>query len=64
MFGIFLVLIFSARFLIEFIKNPQENFERALPLDMGQMLSLPFILAGIVLILYSKYQRVNAQNLT
>lgn len=52
-FGIFLILLFGARFLIEFIKNPQENFEKGLPLDMGQILSLPFILAGIIFILYA-----------
>ena len=49
-FGIFLVLLFSARFLIEYIKMPQVEFEKALPLDMGQILSIPFILAGLILI--------------
>jgi phosphatidylglycerol:prolipoprotein diacylglycerol transferase len=51
--GIFLVLLFSARFFIEYIKNPQEEFEKTLPLFMGQILSIPFILAGIILILRS-----------
>jgi phosphatidylglycerol---prolipoprotein diacylglyceryl transferase len=63
LFGIFLVLLFSARFLIEFIKNPQENFERTLPLDMGQLLSIPFILIGIVLIIISRFKKANEQNL-
>jgi len=49
-FGIFLILLFSARFLIEFIKNPQEEFEKFLPLNMGQILSLPFIIAGFIII--------------
>jgi phosphatidylglycerol---prolipoprotein diacylglyceryl transferase len=53
LFGIFLILLFGARFLIEFIKNPQEIFEKNLPIDMGQILSLPFILAGIIFIIYS-----------
>jgi len=52
-FGIFLVLLFGARFLIEFIKNPQEDFETSLPLFMGQILSIPFILAGIILIFWT-----------
>ena len=52
-FGIFLVLLFSARFFIEYIKNPQEEFEKALPLDMGQILSIPFILVGIFFIVRS-----------
>jgi phosphatidylglycerol---prolipoprotein diacylglyceryl transferase len=52
-FGIFLVLLFGARFLIEFIKNPQVEFEKGLPFDMGQFLSIPFILVGIGLIVYA-----------
>jgi phosphatidylglycerol---prolipoprotein diacylglyceryl transferase len=63
MFGIFLVLLFTARFLIEYIKNPQENFEKSLPLDMGQLLSIPFIVAGIVLIFFSRYQKNKDINL-
>jgi prolipoprotein diacylglyceryl transferase len=51
-FGLFLILVFMMRFLIEFIKNPQENFEKSLPLDMGQILSIPLILAGIILLVY------------
>ncbi len=50
LFALFLILIFTARFFIEFIKEPQEAFEQALPLDMGQILSIPFILAGIGLL--------------
>ncbi|HEY9125144.1 MAG TPA: prolipoprotein diacylglyceryl transferase [Bacteroidales bacterium] len=52
-FGIFLILLFSARFLIEFIKNPQEDFEKGMPLMMGQILSIPFIVAGIILVFYA-----------
>lgn len=51
--GIFFTILFSARFLIEFIKNPQEAFEVGMALNMGQWLSLPFIVAGIVLIVYA-----------
>lgn len=46
-FGVFLIGIFLSRFLIEFLKNNQEEFEASLPLNMGQLLSIPFILAGI-----------------
>lgn len=45
--SIFLILVFSARFLIEFVKEPQVNFEYNMPLNMGQLLSIPFIIAGI-----------------
>ncbi|MDR0981804.1 MAG: prolipoprotein diacylglyceryl transferase [Culturomica sp.] len=46
-FGAFLLLIFVSRFLIEFLKAPQEEFEVGMPLDMGQLLSIPLIIAGI-----------------
>lgn len=49
-FGVFLVGIFLSRFFIEFIKNPQEAFEQSMVLNMGQCLSIPFIVAGIWLI--------------
>ena len=51
MFGVFLILLFLSRFLIEFIKNPQEEFETTMSLYMGQWLSIPFILAGIVILI-------------
>jgi prolipoprotein diacylglyceryltransferase len=49
-FGLFLILVFSARFIIEFVKQNQESFEDALTLNMGQILSIPFVIGGIVLI--------------
>lgn len=52
-FGIFLVVLFGMRFLIEFIKEPQEAFEENMMLDMGQWLSVPFIIAGIVIFIWS-----------
>lgn len=54
-FGVFLIGIFLSRFLLEFIKEDQEAFESAMTLNMGQWLSLPFIIWGIYLIFfYSK----------
>ena len=50
-FGLFLVGCFGMRFLIEFIKEPQVGFEETMALDMGQILSIPFIIAGIVLLI-------------
>jgi len=49
--GIFFIGIFFTRFLIEFIKQDQESFEATMFLNMGQWLSIPFILAGIVMII-------------
>ena len=48
--GIFFIGCFTARFLIEYIKNPQEAFEMGMVLNMGQILSIPFIIAGIILV--------------
>ena len=50
LFGTFLTGIFGTRFLIEFVKNPQVEFEQDMLLNMGQLLSIPFILAGIFFI--------------
>ena len=48
-FGIFFMFIFGSRFLIEFIKEDQEAFEAAMALNMGQWLSIPFVLGGLFL---------------
>jgi len=53
LFGIFLIGVFGSRFMLEFIKNNQEAFESGLPLNMGQWLSIPFIVWGIWLLLRS-----------
>jgi len=45
--GVFMIGVFLARFLIEFIKNPQVDFENDMTLVMGQWLSIPFILFGL-----------------
>lgn len=48
--ALFLILLFSARFMIEFVKQPQVAFENNMIVNMGQLLSIPFILIGIILI--------------
>jgi prolipoprotein diacylglyceryl transferase len=45
-FGLCLAFIFTFRFFIEYTKEVQEAFEQTLPIDMGQILSLPFIAVG------------------
>jgi len=45
-----LVLVFSARFIIEFFKENQVGFEDGMIINMGQILSIPFIITGLVLI--------------
>lgn len=49
-FGLFLVLLFGARFFIEFLKVPQVDFENEMVLNMGQWLSIPLVMLGFVMI--------------
>ncbi len=53
LFGTFFLGVFGTRFLIEFVKNDQVAFEANMALNMGQWLSIPFIIAGIALIIYA-----------
>ena len=46
-FGLDLALIFTFRFFIEYTKEVQVAFEAGLPIDMGQILSTPFIIIGV-----------------
>jgi phosphatidylglycerol:prolipoprotein diacylglycerol transferase len=48
--GVFLVLFFSVRFIIEFFKENQVGFENEMAINMGQILSVPFIIVGLILI--------------
>jgi prolipoprotein diacylglyceryltransferase len=50
LFGIFLVLVFTFRFFVEFAKENQSGFEETMFLNMGQLLSIPFVIAGIIFI--------------
>lgn len=53
LFGIFLIVCFGLRFVYEYLKENQVSFEDALPLNMGQILSIPLVLAGILVLAYS-----------
>lgn len=57
LFGLFLIGVFFSRFVIEFIKEPQVEFEKSMSLNMGQWLSIPLVLAGIGFIAYAYYQK-------
>jgi phosphatidylglycerol---prolipoprotein diacylglyceryl transferase len=52
-----LIILFSLRFVDEFFKVNQAQFEDGLILNMGQLLSIPFILIGIVLLLLTKSRK-------
>lgn len=47
-FGWWLVALFGVRLMVEFVKNDQVDFEAGMALNMGQLLSLPFIVGGLV----------------
>lgn len=53
-FGLCLTLIFTFRFFVEFVKAPQEAFEENMMLNMGQWLSIPFIILGVACMLSGK----------
>lgn len=51
--GLFFVLVFTMRFLLEFFKTRLAEYSSNLPLSTGQLLSIPFCMAGVALIVYS-----------
>lgn len=61
LFGLFLILIFGFRFFIEFLKENQSAFESALPINMGQILSIPFVLLGLYFIFRKKQLTASAK---
>lgn len=58
-FGIFMIVLWSLRFLYEFLKENQVSFEDNLTLNMGQILSIPLVLVGIFVLVRS-YQKPTA----
>ncbi|MDR0893311.1 MAG: prolipoprotein diacylglyceryl transferase [Mediterranea sp.] len=60
-FGLCLTYIFTFRFFIEFLKENQEAFEASMPLNMGQLLSVPFVIIGIYfMFFYGRKSRAKA----
>lgn len=51
--GIFLIWCFGLRFCFEFLKENQASFEAGLPINMGQILSIPMVIAGIAILVLS-----------
>jgi prolipoprotein diacylglyceryl transferase len=52
LFGVFLILVFGFRFFVEFVKEDQVAFEAGMKFNMGQMLSIPFVIAGIAILVW------------
>ena len=57
-FGLFFSLLFVARFLIEFTKINQVDFEAGMVINMGQMLSIPFIILGFIIMFIKRETKV------
>lgn len=53
LFAIFLIWCFGMRFFFEYLKENQEAFEASLPINMGQILSIPLVIAGIGILIYT-----------
>ena len=56
--GLLLVLVFGFRFFVEFLKEDQSAFEKGMILNMGQILSIPFVIAGIIFIILAMKNRL------
>ncbi|MDD6210819.1 MAG: prolipoprotein diacylglyceryl transferase [Bacteroidales bacterium] len=63
LFGVFMVWVFGTRFFIEFLKEVQEPFEKGMVLNMGQLLSIPFVVVGIYFIVKAlKTKKTDAES--
>ncbi len=60
-FGVFMIVLWSLRFSYEFLKENQVSFENQLPINMGQILSIPLIIAGVLILIWS-YRNSSANN--
>ena len=53
MTGLFMVVLFGLRFFYEFLKENQSDFESQMALNMGQILSIPSVIFGLIVLFYS-----------
>lgn len=60
-FGVFMIVLWSLRFVYEYLKENQVSFEDQLPINMGQILSIPLIIAGVLILIWS-YKNSFAHN--
>jgi len=59
-FGLFMIMIFGSRFIIEFVKENQTYFEASMPINMGQILSIPLVIAGVYLVVTRRKQEIKS----
>lgn len=58
LFGWWLIALWTVRLLVEFVKEDQVAFEQGMTLNMGQLLSLPFIILGVVLLILAHNNKI------
>jgi phosphatidylglycerol:prolipoprotein diacylglycerol transferase len=62
LFGLFFIILWAIRFFVEFLKEPQgDEFIHWHGLNTGQVLSIPFMIAGVVIMFYSKNNKITAE---
>lgn len=62
LFGLFFIILWAVRFFVEFLKMPQgEEFIQFAGLNTGQVLSIPFMLAGFVIMFTSKNRTITEE---
>lgn len=59
--GLFLIMVFTFRLFVEFVKEEQVPFEQGMSLNMGQLLSFPFIIMGVSLLIWAFLQKREKQ---
>lgn len=62
LFGTFLILLFGGRFIVEFWKEGQTAFDQTLNINTGQWLSVPFVIAGILILMYANKNKQKSVN--
>jgi len=62
--GVFLVILFTFRFIDEYFKVNQSDFEEGMVLNMGQLLSIPYVLLGIGILVYGTRKRNKEESLS
>jgi prolipoprotein diacylglyceryltransferase len=61
LFGVFMVVLWGSRFMLEYMKENQVAFEESMALNMGQILSIPLVLSGFALIIYAMRKKRGAE---
>ena len=62
MTGLFMVVLFGLRFFYEFLKENQSDFENQMALNMGQILSIPSVIFGLIVLFYSYKKQIAKAN--